>query len=135
MIPLDKPCICGKTWVHCKRCGSTSVYALRGESRTESAKAGFLVEVYNCKVCPHKTLSSEPCKAWTGAQQEDHRKITKLVDQEVEIEPGVDLSKLKQVLDSKDIPVSSVEPPGQPMTLADLINRKEPSPEDGSEQP
>jgi hypothetical protein len=129
MIPLNQPCICGKTWVHCKRCGSSAVYALRNESRTESARAGYTVEVYNCKVCPHKTKSTDPCRAPSSAQVEQHKKVVKLIDHDAEIEPGVDLQVKpapKQIT-----PVPDQGEPGT-MTLADLINRKEPSPEDGS---
>jgi hypothetical protein len=129
MIPLAQPCTCGKTWAHCVRCSSQQVYKLKNKSMVESAKAGRKIEVMHCKVCQEDFRTSDPCKGWDSEETKLHKKISKLKDQDVEIEPSVDTKPKEKVPSVTPV----VEPTGPSMTLADLINRKEPSPEDGRE--
>jgi hypothetical protein len=116
MIPLEQPCRCGRTWMHCQRCGSSSIYILKNESKMASAVSGLPIEVFTCKVCQNKNKSNELCKALSGYEEQKHKSLSREKDLEFD---KVDIGKTNPVgTTDKDANKAG-------LSLADIINREE----------
>jgi hypothetical protein len=129
MIPLPEACTCGRAWVHCHLCGGRSIYCLSKESEGYTAHAlkekkiepGQQVKLYRCKIDGH--VSNYPFGKCQAASADDLSRLNRMYKGTVEYEQPA----------PKQVPSIESTEPQTPMTLADLINRKEPSPEDGRE--
>lgn len=72
-------CSCGRDFVHCRFCGSKSVYTLLAESQLESAVNKRNVVVRRCKRCMRKSSSLTPCEAgvlFTGVEEQEQRQTS-----------------------------------------------------------
>lgn len=58
-----KVCICGRSYTHCRNCGSRNIYAKRYRSLEFSAALGRQVTVFGCRRCSEETNETEPCNA------------------------------------------------------------------------
>lgn len=63
-INAQNPCTCGRTFTHCRKCGSMNVYPVKFRSMEKSMELGYNVTVYGCRgKCGSKTDESMKCAA------------------------------------------------------------------------
>ena len=61
--PTPIQCSCGRSWTHCRQCGSKNVYRKRFESDFVSKQQGTQVDVYLCRRCGCDFASIQECQA------------------------------------------------------------------------
>lgn len=60
---MTNTCICGRTWTHCRLCGSRNIYRKKFESNFQSKQVGEPVDVLFCKRCGSDSISNQLCTA------------------------------------------------------------------------
>jgi hypothetical protein len=61
-------CTCGRSWEHCRICGSRGIYRLQGQSEVMSARHGRPISVWKCRRCMNATSELTPCEAEVNAE-------------------------------------------------------------------
>jgi hypothetical protein len=56
-------CTCGRTWDHCRICGSKVIYRMQGASEVLSAKHGRPINVWKCRKCMVPLSELDECRA------------------------------------------------------------------------
>lgn len=112
---MSEKCTCGRTWTHCRICGSKGVYRLQGQSEVLSARHGRRIDSWKCRRCMSATSELDVCTADVDQEvtefvskqkaEEQMRKLPLEQRLHAMIEAGASVDEVKKVIEDAGLKV------------------------------